>query len=549
MNLLPRTTQSRLKKIPQIPSVWEGDRRALSLSERMPRATLEPNQESGGECVIWVDGSEGCVRAMEVVSPETGPEAMVRTLIRAIETPQNPARPARPKKIIVRDRETQFFLRGVLQDLDITIDYVPNLPLIDDLFRGFDEFQNNRPPAIPPAWQSALVKTAHEIWKAEPWSCLADYDILQIKLDRSDFPNLYACVMGMLGREYGIILYRSLESLKQFRQSALEEKSMERLEKAFLSQDCWFLSYELADDDEDDDEDDYDLASAAPSQIHPVFGSVHPYEGIRPYLDEEEAITVYLALIALLRFFKGNQSALSEEPIGELQRRFRIPLDPEQAKGETVAVTVATMPDLCAEFMQLLEEEDDDDEDDEDDEEESVLKENLVPDNAHLSLGMVPWQLLDKIRSRPKIHYQPQSVPTKGEGFPVVMIQTSRPKAKEIIEKIEQAGGLEAIGFNPGEDPLEDTRYDLGILKMANGDLYLFGEFEQDDPDHRNARRNWQKRIKNTEGYCGLIIAMGVTGSSCGNPQLNDMLALYEAKSIDSKDLDLGVLTLMPHFG
>jgi hypothetical protein len=27
------------------------------------------------------------------------------------------------------------------------------------------------------------------------------------------------------------------------------------------------------------------------------------------------------------------------------------------------------------------------------------------------------------------------------------------------------------------------------------------------------------------------------------------MLALYEAKSIDSKDLDLGVLTLMPHFG
>jgi len=26
-------------------------------------------------------------------------------------------------------------------------------------------------------------------------------------------------------------------------------------------------------------------------------------------------------------------------------------------------------------------------------------------------------------------------------------------------------------------------------------------------------------------------------------------LALYEATSINSKDLDLGVLTLMPHFG
>jgi hypothetical protein len=550
MNLLPRTTQRRINKIPQIPSVWEGDRRPLSSL----RTTLEPNAESGGECVIWVDGSEGCVRAMEVVSPEMGPEAMVRTLLRAIETPQNPARPARPRKIIVRDRETQFFLRGVLQDLDIAIDYVPDLPLIDELFRGFEELHNTRPPALPSTWEPSLVQTARELWTSSPWTLLADYDILEIAIDRWDLPPLYACVMGMLGREYGVILYRSLASLKQFRQSALEEKSMERLEKAFLSQDCWFLSYELADEEEDEDEEDeeedYDLADLPPSDIHPVFGSVHPYEGIRPYLDEEEARVVYVALTALNRFFKGNQAVLAEESIAELHKRFRIALEAIVPQGESVSVTVSTMPGLCAEFIKLLEESGTEIfTDDDDDEAESVLKEDLVPDNAHLSLGMVPWHFLDQIRERPKIYHQARSVKAGGEGFPVVMIQTSRPKAKDIIEKIQKSGGLEAIGFNPGEDPFDETRYDLGVLKMGNGDLYLFGEFEEDDPDHRKARRNWNRRTQSTKGYCGLIIAMGVTGSSRGNPQLTDMLALFETKMIDTKDLDLGVLTLLPHFG
>jgi hypothetical protein len=541
MNLLPRTTQRRIKKIPQVASVWEGDRRPLSSL----RTSFDPDTENGGECVIWVDGTEGCVRAMEVVPSEMGPEAIVRTLLRAIETPQNPARPARPKKIIVRDRETQFFLRGVLQDLDIAIDYVPELPLIDELFRGFEEFHNNRPPALPPAWEPSLERVAGELWKASPWELLADHDILEIAIEGSDLPPVHACVMGMLGREYGVILYRSLESLKRFRQAAIEEKSMERMEKAFLSQDCWFLSYEMGDDEDDEIEDDRDF-----DEPISVFGSVHPYEGIRPYLDEEEARVVYIALTALLRFFKGNRPALLNEPIPEIRKRFRVALETNGGKGATISVQVATLPELREEFTRDLERGSKSglfDEDDDDD--RSVLKEDLVPDNAHLSLGMVPWHLLEQIRERPNLHYQARSVKAGGEGFPVVMIQTSRPKAKDIIEKIQNSGGLAAIGFNPGEDPFEETRYDLGILKMGNGDLYLFGEFEGDDPDHRTARRNWDKRCKNTKGHCGLIIAMGVTGSSRGNPRLSDMLALFEAKTVDSKELDLGVLTLMPHFG
>jgi hypothetical protein len=99
-----------LKKLTQIPSIWEGDRRPLSSSQTQPR----DSEESKGECILWVDGSQGIVRGMDMVSPDLGPEAIVRTLMRAMEHPQSPAKPARPQRIVVKDREIQFYLRGVL---------------------------------------------------------------------------------------------------------------------------------------------------------------------------------------------------------------------------------------------------------------------------------------------------------------------------------------------------------------------------------------------------------------------------------------------------
>ena len=69
-----------------------------------------------------------------------------------------------------------------------------------------------------------------------------------------------------------------------------------------------------------------------------------------------------------------------------------------------------------------------------------------------------------------------------------------------------------------------------------------------DDPVHVAARKKWDQRCKKTKGFCGLIIAKGLTGASRGNPQLNDMMALFETRSFSPKDLGLGILHLMPQF-
>lgn len=530
-HLLPNTIR-RLQKLPQTPTVWEGDRRPIP--GKTGAGLGDFGAEVEGECILWVDTTEGIVRGMDVVSGEMGMEALVRTLVHAIESPHGPAQPSLPQKIVVRNREFQFFLRGALQDLNITVDYVPELHLIDEILRSFESMGNGRPPNLPALYEKPLTTLAQAIWEAAPWEELADHDIIAVELNAPEPKTLYLCVMGMLGQEFGILLYRSLDSLTEFRRAAIHDRSNEQLEQAFLAQDCWFLNYESTSDDEDEE------AIFDEEEIIPLFGSVHPYEGIRPFLDDDEAQNVLLALEGFLRFYRSYERQLGLDEVPALRKRYRIAL----SKGAVETVTVFTQPELSAVLLEMGH---DGSSAIANEEGTAAIQDNLVPDNAVLSLGVIPWDVLASLRSQPKTYYQDRSAVPRGEGMPIVIIQTSRPKAKELIKAIQGAGGLEAICFNPGEDPWSGEAFDLGLLKTGNGTLYLFGEFSEEDPKHQQARKKWDQRSQTTQGYCGLVIAMGVTGNARGKPQITDMLAFFEAQSLTSQDLDLGVLQLVPH--
>jgi hypothetical protein len=541
MTSFNRSTSRRLKKLTQIPSVWEGDRRPLS----------SPNQHSDsdekGECILWVDYSQGVVRGMDVVASDIGPEAIVRTLMQAMEHPHSPARPARPQRIVVKDREIQFYLRGVLQDLDIAIDYAPELPLIDELFRGFADILDSQTPDLPPQYAQILREKAFAIWEAAPWEFLEEQQILSIEINKWDVGTIYASVMGMLGMEYGILFYRSEESLKQFRTAVLEDsESTEHLEEAFLKQDCLFLTFESADEDEDEDEDEEsDLADLPLSEIDPTFGNIHPLEGLRSVLYDEEALVIFVAIESLIRFIRDHRRQLHENIFPTLNRRYRISLPQSEESTKSVAVTVSTMPELATELEEMAGFDDDDEFDNLDSSNFQSLQDDLIPEDSFLSLGVVSWEMLDHLRKGVTYH-KAGEIKQVGDGLPVILIQTSRPKAKTVIERIEAAEGLRAICFNPGADPFDGDRYDLGLLQTKNGELFLFGEFLDEDPIHVEARKKWNQRCKNTQGYCGLIIAKGLTGASRGNPQLRDMMALFETRSLSPKDLGIGTLQLMP---
>lgn len=538
MSALNHSTRRRLQQLKQIPSVWEGDRRRLiSHTEGGEWLEMESEIPPEGDCILWVDGSQGMVRAMDIVTLQTGPEAVVRTLLKAMEQPHNPGTPARPKKIVVRDRELQFFLRGVLQDLDITLEYVPELPLIDEIFRGLQDAMGNRPPNLPPQYAEALLTKADELWEDAPWETLADHEIIAIELNQWDVGTLYASVMGMLGMEFGVLLYRSLDSLRQFRQRAISQDSIEQMQEAFLGQDCLFITFEAEDSEPSDRSADFP-APPEGDDVEPVFGNLHPLEGLRSFLYEDEAATMLVSLDALHRFVRQHRQKLQNDAFPALTSKYRVPLVNEAiAEPETLSIKVSTLPDLAAELLEMESNE----------EAEAAflpsLRNEIVPENSFLSLGMVPWDVLELLRVGAE-HHQTQTITPAGDGLPVVMIQTSRPKAKALIEDLKNAGGLQAICFNSGEDPLVGDRYDIGLLQTGNGDLHLFGEFGEDDPAHVSARKKWDQRCKKTKGYCGLIIAKGLTGAARGNPQFKDMVAIFETRALTEKELGLGTLQL-----
>ena len=542
MTTLPQSTLRRLQQLPQVPCVWEGDRRPVAARDELG----VPATGTHGECILWVDGSQGIVRAVDMVSEETGLEAIVRVLLRAMEHPHNRAQPARPQKIVVSDREVLFFLRGVLQDLDISLEYVPDLPLIDEIFRGFQEVVNVRPPQLPPQYSQLLERSAGEIWQDAPWHFLSDHQIISIELNRWDIETLYASVLGMLGLDYGILFYRSLDSLKKFRASVMERDSMEQLEAAFLSQDCLFLTYESLEEGFDE-EAHSDLTDLPWSEIEPTFGNLHPLEGLRSFLYDDEAMAIWVALQALHRFFRSHHQKLRGDTFESCRGSYKIDLPaPSGSQPSSMRVNVSTLPKLANELFDIVR----DGEESEERFEElpfPLLDEDLVPPKSLLVLEVMPWSEIESLSHSIGCHGD-ADFDRAGPGLPVLTIQTTRPKAKRFIEEIEAAGGLRGLCFNPGENPFEDEFYDLGILQTDDDRLHLFGEFDREDTGYLRSRQRWEVAVEATQGYCGVMVAMGATGAARGNPQRKDIMALFALRSIPPEELGLGPLQLMPMF-
>ncbi len=554
MTKLNSSTLRRLKKIKQSPnSVWEGDRRSLPRVREYEEGNnlIHLNQhdvdDEQPQCILWVDGSKGMVRSMDIVESTVGHEAFVRAFLQAVERPQDPAEPSRPQKILVCDRELQFYLRGVLQDLDITIDYVENLPLINDIFSNIIKHTSSSPPPIPAAQAAALYNQADLLWRNAPWEYMWDHEVVAIELKQWDIETLYAVVMGRLGLEQGVIFYRSQESLVQFRQRIVAEEREDDLEETFLRQDCLFALFESSESLPESELRRIRSYGwpATRDQIYPTFGMLHPLEGGRPYLYEEEALALTAALESFNLFLQQYSSTLKQGEFQLLQGQYSVHLPTgSSGKPKTSKITVKTLPELAEELQKFSEATDEDLED-------SVINEDLWPDHTvfrFMSEG-IPWERVAYLREHtPNCYLAANSFPQKGDGLAALLIQTSRPKALELIKQIDGFGGIQAICFNPAESFLGE-KCELGLLIMENSDLHLFGEFDNDDREFEQMRKKWKQRCKSTKNICAVIIAMGVTGGSRGNPEPKHILGYYEIPLISAKELGLGTLSAQPLFG
>jgi len=527
------STIRRLKKLTQVPCVWEGDRHTL-----LSPVVSEEFELPAGECILWVDGSEGVIRSMEVIGSVQGREAMVRTLIQAMEHPQGGDKRARPQKILVRDREVQFYLRGILQDLDITVDYSPELPLIDQIFQSFGEAMESYVPPLPPKYAEDLTKKAYKIWEMAPWEFVHPNKIISIEINKWDIEKLYVSIMG--GANYTLLFYRSAESLTRFWTDfyqSYEESEDDSLESAFLQQDCLFLTFDSIDEDDEDldteDEDDIDIGYLPSSEIEPNFGTIHPLEGLSPILYEEEAQIMYVALESVIRFLRDHKRPLSQKDFPVITRRYRISVPDCDQGNQNVSVNICTMPEIYSQLhgiegANLVEG---------DFEQIDQLRDDLIPKGCLLSIGTITW---DSLTSLPPTirHLGGHQIKTKCDTIPVVLVQTSRAKANTIIKNIRDAGDITGICFITVDSDQDGKKFDLSILQTQNEDLFLITEFSRDDESYIASRKRWNRACRLNGGHCGLVITKGLS-TTRGNPGINDIMAFFDGKCITSEELGI----------
>ena len=520
-------------KLPQDASVWEGDRAKLHDGLQLVQDDM-PEVE---DYVLWVDGTQGFVRIIETISPEAGPEAIVRALLKAIEYPHQPGHPARPKKIVVRDRQIQLYLKSIVQDLDITLEFVPELPLIDDLLEDFKSFRNQRPSDDSLKYDGLLLEKAEQLWNTAPWALIGDHQILEVEVNQWDLGTVYVSVLGNLGMEFGILAYRDLDSLKEFRIRAVAQGSMAEMEAAFLAQDCIFMNYEI-------NERSADVILRTPrsmpyESMEPSFGSLHPLEGMRSFLHEDETIALAVILEALHRFVTKNRAKLINDQFPAIKSRYKLPTPDIDGIPNPLTVKVLTRPDLADEFLE-------DDDEEYDDEGEELFRDDLVPENAFTGFGKATSDFLAQIKLTAS-HYQELEQPSKGSKtsadkveIPTFLLQTSLVKAKAMVKMIQAMEGVQGIGFHSGDSHLMGNRPSLGLLKTKNGEVFLLGEFNEWDPEEREWLSLWEKRSKASKGHCALIIAKGNTRSSKANPSNADILAVFETKVILEEEFGFG---------
>ena len=547
MTRLNRITLDRLKRLPRVASVWEGDRRSVgSLMDE--EQGLRSRETEHSDCILWVDSSHGAVRGLTIVPTSSGYEPVVRTLLQAIEAPQGNLSPARPQKIVVSDREIQFYLRGALQGLDIAIDYAPELPLIDELFNALQQSAEMTEAELPPRYAEAMIDKAMEIWELAPWHSLNEQQVLAVELNAWDIETLYVSMLGMGGVEYGLLMYRSLDSLKQFRQRVLMgQQSPKQMQEAFLEQDCLFLNFELFDDEPlPDAPQPVSWLAAAPEAVQPDFGSIHPLEGMRSQLADEEGATFLVAMEAIQRFVTRYRAQLEKPPLKDLQGNYKIPNPEKNSRSATLKVTVKTLPEVTAELaaetdqaradspLGLLPD-------------FPVLRDDYVPEGAIIILTQFQRQMLNTLRLDPAIAFQGQATPNgtaDALALPVILIQTSRPKAKKLIQQLQQAQGVKAVCFNPGNDPYSGDAFELGLMQTGDGELHLFAEYETNGSTDRHLLERWQTWQRDCDGACAVIIASGITGSSKGKPGMKDIVGIFEAHCRTPQDLHLPPLML-----
>ena len=256
---------------------------------------------------------------------------------------------------------------------------------------------------------------------------------------------------------------------------------------------------------------------------------------------------------ALAKFVQECDYQLLEETDDLIERNYRFKVPQEKS---FVKVNLTTMPEFSQDLEKMwgenetsndLKDEPEDDWDDEWDDESRknsfVFDRELIPKGTLISLTSINHNELTAFENKSYDYQKIEVIQSKNKqkDLPVIILQTTRPKANRLIEKFKSERGIAFIGLPMSHDQYNNPEYGFGILETEEDNLYMFSKYFNNAiiTSSVEAINKWHRSVNEFDGFCGVIIAMGATGVSRGNPSLKDLLYLFNSQITDQYQINL----------
>lgn len=139
------------------------------------------------------------------------------------ETIENPAEgpPRKPARIRVPETELAESLRtAVGKEIDIRVAPVPELDEVLASLAGHLQTVGEEPAYLDgvtdPAVVGRLFTAAARLYTLAPWRNVAEDQLLRVDIPSLEIDGAALCVIGGIGQDLGILLFRSLRDFDEF---------------------------------------------------------------------------------------------------------------------------------------------------------------------------------------------------------------------------------------------------------------------------------------------------------------------------------------------
>lgn len=482
--LLPSTIR-RLLQTPQGPAIWEFTRRPTPANMRMQGAN-----GAGQDLILIGDATDHVLRAFESVDCEGGHETIVRALVKAMERPELPLKPMRPIRIVCPDRSLQMYLKGALQGLGITFTYSPHLTVVEDFFQ---ELQGAPPLPnhLPESWEDSLHDMSTKLWDMQPWEEVPESVAVKISINRFGIDSLWACTLGTLAMDPGIVFFRSEAAVDALFASTtgIHARPLEQIHHL----DCLAVVFP-------------DGFHGPDSEKPPVlYASIHPYEGFRDFLDAEEAKILWCAAESYLHFLKTHRRKIMRGGIGKNLKSRSVLTTPTDNWGGEVT-TAAVLEDELSLRLEKLSQEEADSQSDFDMQAFDCI--NLASRESNLLMGSLPFQFLSAVEEEGHLIDEAEATFVAQKMIPFVAIRLPATEAGRMVEGLEEEASPIELALVDGRDSKD--RHSMNLLVALTGSMVP--RIIWQGPSHLPTPSSmvaWRKEIGSTDGQCLLLIARG----------------------------------------